>query len=248
MMKVKIDAFEGPLDLLLHLIQKAEVDIYDISVSEITDQYVAFIRDMQQFELDIASEFLVMASTLLSMKSKMLLPKPEVLFDESELEEELDPREELIRRLLEYKRYKDVADTLREQEVKRSLLYTRAADDLSPYMEQEEVNPVQNVSLFDLLDAFQLALKKTDEKPMTTVHRDEISIDDRMKEMLGYLREHGRIGFQTLFQQSRAKYDIVVTFLALLELMKNHQVRCVQFQLFDEIWITFMSEASNDEL
>lgn len=238
---IKLDSFEGPLDLLLHLIDKAEVDIYDIPVAEITEQYMTILEEAQELQLEIASEFVVMAATLLSIKSKMLLPKKEEqvfqpLFDMDV--EEIDPREELIQRLLEYKRYKLLAEELRSREIGRSQLYTRPAEDLTPYVREEE-NPVKNVSLYDLLSALEKMVKRVVEKePIAKVSRDEISIRDRMKEIRQLLQVGGgMLRFTQLFSGKVTRTQIVTTFLALLELMKAKKITCVQNQLFQDILI-----------
>lgn len=246
MINVKIDSFEGPLDLLLHLIEKAEVDIYEISVSEITVQYVEYVHQMKQLELKIASEFLVMPASLLAMKSRMLLPKKEDLSFQPMFDmdmEEIDPREELIRRLTEYKKYKELASQLREKEAARSQIFTRPAENLSAFMEQEESNPVANVSLFDLLEAFQSVLREKEEDPITRVERDEVSIDARMLEIKSFVQQRGKVSFVQLFEQGWTRDGLIVTFLALLELMKKKEIRCEQDSLFADIWISQYSEA-----
>lgn len=246
MINVKIDSFEGPLDLLLHLIEKAEVDIYEISVSEITVQYVEYVHQMKQLELEIASEFLVMPASLLAMKSRMLLPKKEDLSFQPMFDmdmEEIDPREELIRRLTEYKKYKELASQLREKEAARSQIFTRPAENLSAFMEQEESNPVANVSLFDLLEAFQSVLREKEEDPITRVERDEVSIDARMLEIKSFVQQRGKVSFVQLFEQGWTRDGLIVTFLALLELMKKKEIRCEQDSLFADIWISQYSEA-----
>lgn len=248
MIKIKIDAFEGPLDLLLHLIEQAEVDIYDISVAEITDQYVAYIRTMQELELEIASEFLVMAATLLAIKSKMLLPQEEEYAFQTTLDmdvEEADPRAELIQRLVEYKKYKQLAAHLREKETERSQTYTRPSDDLSVFIE-EEPNPVKEVSLFDLLRAFQLVLQKPPDEPLAKVEREEWSIGERMVEIKSVLAEKHKVAFSHFFQETKSKNQVIVTFLALLELMKKREIYCYQKRLFDEIWMTSRLEEQKD--
>lgn len=239
---VKIDAFEGPLDLLLHLINRLEIDIYDIPVKEITEQYMLYIHTMQELELDIASEYLVMAATLLSIKSGMLLPKQEEeLFDEEFGEEpEEDPREELMRRLIEYRVYKEAADDLRELEEDRSQVYTKAPSDLSEYGTQvvNQTNSL-DVTLYDMLGAFQKMLRrKKIQKPMQTkIARQEIPIDKRMDEILKDLHEHpGRRRFVDLFP-SNSKDHLVVTFLAILELMKSHMILIEQENNFSDIFI-----------
>ncbi|GAB1531079.1 MULTISPECIES: segregation/condensation protein A [Brevibacillus] len=237
---IKLDSFEGPLDLLLHLIDKAEVDIYDIPVAEITEQYLATIDKMQELQLDVASEFVVMAATLLSIKSKMLLPKKEEHVFQQFLDmdvDEIDPREELVARLLEYKRYKMLAENLREMEIGRNQVFTRPAENLSPYVREED-HTVTNVTLYDLINALEKLVKKTKEKePMTTVSRDEISIKDRMTEIRQAVRSGGMVRFSELFTQGATRTEIVTTFLALLELMKAKHITCVQNQLFQDIII-----------
>lgn len=239
---IKLDSFEGPLDLLLHLIDKAEVDIYDIPIAEITEQYLATIDTMQQLQLDVASEFVVMAATLLSIKSKLLLPKKEEHVFQPYLDmevEEVDPRDELVQRLLEYKRYKMLAEQLREMETGRNQVYTRPAEDLSHYARDED-HTVKDVTLFDLITALEKLVKKVKEKePITKVTRDEISIKDRMGEIRQLLRvSGGMIRFYQLFSKGATRSEIVTTFLALLELMKAGHVVCIQNQLFQDIMIS----------
>ncbi|MFM1652774.1 segregation/condensation protein A [Brevibacillus sp. B_LB10_24] len=238
---IKLDSFEGPLDLLLHLIDKAEVDIYDIPIAEITEQYLQTIHAMQELQLEVASEFVVMAATLLSIKSKMLLPKKEEHVFQPLLDidvEEVDPRDELVQRLLEYKRFKLIAEQLREMETGRSQVFTRPAEDLTPYIREEEP-PVVGVTLYDLMSALEkLLARKRDDEPMTKVSRDEVSIKDRMKEIRQLLKVGGgMIRFFQLFSPSASRTEIVTTFLALLELMKAKRVTCVQNQLFTDILI-----------
>lgn len=237
---VKLDAFEGPLDLLLHLINKAEVDIYDIPVARITDQYMNYIHTMQRLELDIASEYLVMAATLLAIKSKMLLPKHEdVLFDENEeVFEEDDPREELINRLIEYRRYKEAAETLKEREKDRELIFSKTPSDLSPYIDEVKREPQRiNASLYDMLDAFdQLLKRKTLKVPkQTKIHREDFPLEKRMEEIIDKLnRCHGRTSFFQLFEYDE-RGQLIVTFLAILELMKAKKIVCEQEANFTDI-------------
>lgn len=248
---VKLPVFEGPLDLLLHLIHKNEVDIYDIPIARITEQYLDYLYYMQELQLEIASEFLVMASTLLHIKSRMLLPRQEEPdFDEWEdgEYEEIDPREELVQRLLEYKKYKEVAEQLREKEAERSKVYTRPAEDLSPYMKQEE-NPVKDVTLYDLIDALQKLFTRAREKEtVTRIERDEISVQDRMQEIVTLLRVGGgRILFTQIFDDPPySRTEIVTTLLALLELMKKRWVYCEQNRLFDDILIHQTSQMGDE--
>ncbi|WCK56014.1 segregation/condensation protein A [Aneurinibacillus sp. Ricciae_BoGa-3] len=246
---VKLDMFEGPLDLLLHLIDRAEVDIYDIPIAEITEQYMGQIYIMQELQLDIASEFLVMAATLLAIKSKLLLPQRSVeSFDDYafEYEEEPeDPRQELVQRLLEYRKYKELASELRGKESEQSRIFTRPAEDLTRFLPPEEENPVANVTLYDLVEALQKTLKRalnTERKPVR-VQRDEISIKDKMFDVEKRLKDHGgTLYFTALMETEITKTEIVTTFLAILELMKKRTIYCQQNGLFDEIVVSLQGD------
>lgn len=240
---VKLDAFEGPLDLLLHLINQAEVDIYDIPVAHITGQYLEYIQAMKELQLDVASEYLVMAATLLAIKSKMLLPKQqEELFDEEFLgEDEDDPRQELMNRLIEYRKYKEAAQELQDREQDRSLIHTKPPSRLDEYLTQEDrsVVTVKGVSLFDMIGAYQNMLKRKKLKAprTTTVKNQEYSIDTRMGEIMEELsRYNGQATFYSLFTYLDRSH-MVVTFLAILELMKNRSIYCKQEKNFDDILI-----------
>lgn len=242
----KLETFEGPLDLLLHLIDKAEIDIQDISINEITDQYIAYLDAMQELELDVTSEFLVMAATLLSMKSRLLLPKPPVT-DEPWLtvddDDGLDPREELIRRLIEYRKFKSIAGQLRDKEWERSQIFTREPADLTPYQADVQTNPVEGLHVDDLIRAFRKAMRRlAGRNRITAIRRDEISVKDRINDIILTLKARsveGRMLFSQLIGENMDRQEIVVTFLALLELMKKGWVSCHQNRLFDEIVITW---------
>ena len=238
---VKIDAFEGPLDLLLHLINTLEIDIYDIPVAEITEQYLLYIHTMQELELDVASEYLVMAATLLAIKSKMLLPKhEEEPVEENEFEYEDDPRDELVEKLLEYKKYKQAASDLKAMEEERSLMFSKPPADLSALM--KEMNPQKvnlNVSLYDMLGAYhKLLRRKKLQKPLhTRVTKQEISIEKRMEEVLGEIRSRkGRVSFFSLFPRPEREH-IIMTFLAVLELLKRDEIYAEQETNFSEIFV-----------
>lgn len=241
--EVKLNMFEGPLDLLLHLIEKAEVDVNDIPVSLITEQYMQYIYIMQELQLDIASEFLVMAATLLEIKSKMLLPRKEDNEFQPSLElmdEEYDPRQELARRLLEYKKFKTIAEQLRHFEIDQSKVYTRPPEDLTPYIPEEEENPVADVTLYDLMEALTHAFKKAvkDKTPVAKMHRDEISVKERIKEIKNLLITNESIHFSQLFREQVTKVEVVTTFMAILEMMRKHQIVCHQSDLFADIMIS----------
>jgi segregation and condensation protein A len=241
---VKLDAFEGPLDLLLHLINRYEIDIYDIPMAELTEQYLLYIYAMQELKLDNASEYLVMAATLLEIKSKMLLPKQEEELFDDDLELELgeDPREELMQRLIEYRKYKEAADDLKHLEEERGQMFTRAPSDLSEFNSDTKEVVSLDVSLYDMLGAFQKLLRRKKlQKPLQTkITRQEIPIDTRMKQIvaeLGSLRPNERKNFMSLFPYED-KEHIVVTFLALLELMKKNSIVIEQENNFSDIFLS----------
>jgi segregation and condensation protein A len=242
----KLESFEGPLDLLLHLIDKAEIDIHEVSISEITDQYMDYLNAMQELELEVTSEFLVMAATLLSIKSKQLLPKPPVIEEDFDMWEDdgIDSQDELIAKLIEYRKFKQIAEQLREQEFERSLVYTKEPEDLTPFMRAVPENPVKGLHVEDLIRAFRKALKKAARRnAVATVHRDEISVKDRIRDIVEVLREYETVRFSKLIRDEMSRHEIVVTFLALLELMKMKHIRCFQHQLFDDIVIHWRGEA-----
>ncbi|MFB4211285.1 segregation/condensation protein A [Shouchella sp. JSM 1781072] len=238
---VKTPLFEGPLDLLLHLISQAEVDIYDIPVATITDQYLDYIHTMQELELDVASEYLVMAATLLQIKSQMLLPKQEELFDENEQWLEEDPRDELIEQLIEYKTYKEAAKHLKDQEEVRHSLHTRKPEELQHFLSDEEERQlqIQHVTLVDMLGAFQKMLQRNAwNRPKTkVVHSEEQSVEKRIVELLNQIeRMNGPTQFSTLVERED-RSSMIVSFLAILELIKTSTIYCVQDQSFEEIMI-----------
>lgn len=245
---VKLELFEGPLDLLLHLINRLEIDIYDIPVSEITEQYLFYIHTMKELQLDVASEYLVMAATLLAIKSKMLLPKQEeVLVDDEEgYEFEEDPRDELMNRLIEYRKYKEAAQDLKALEEERSQVFTKPPSDLSEYAKDIKVEqPPLDVSIYDMLGAFQKLLRrKRLQKPLSTkITRQEIPIEKRMEEIIQELRHStGRKNFFDLFPY-QDKEHIVVTFLAILELMKSNEIMIEQQNNFSDIFISRMERS-----
>ncbi len=240
-MKFKTAGFEGPLDLLLHLIKTMEIDIYDIPMQEITEQYLLYIHTMQELELDVASEYLVMAATLLAIKSKMLLPSYEESVDEEEYEEDIheDPRRELVERLIEYRKYKEASLKLKEKEKERTLLFTKPPSDLSDFASGLPDAWGQKVTLYDMLGAYhKLMRRKKLQKPIRAkVTREEISLEERMDEICELLAGTDRpVSFFHLFPYPD-KNNIVVSFLAILELMKRNEIVIYQERNFEEIWI-----------
>ena len=244
----KLEVFEGPLDLLLHLIDKNEVDIYNIPINDITNQYMAYLGTMDDLQMDVTSDFLVMAATLLSIKSKMLLPKPPVIdLDGLELDSDIDPRMELVQKLLEYRKFKGIAEHLREKEIDRSLIYMREPEDLTPYMTKKVENPLKGIHMADLIFAFQRAIKRSAHRNrVTKIHRDEISVKDRIHQIVTALEEcGGKTLFSKLLGDTMERDEIIVTFLAILELIKIKKVSCYQHNLFDDIVIRLREEGEH---
>lgn len=247
--QVKIDAFEGPLDLLLHLINRLEIDIYDIPVAQITEQYLMYIKTLNVLKLDVASEFLVMAATLLAIKSKMLLPKHEEIIDEEDpgMSFEEDPRDELVERLIEYRKYKEAAHDLKSMEEERGLIYTKPPSDLSDFAKEKQPERAElNVSLYDMMAAFQKLLRRKKlQRPMATrIARQEISIEKRMTEIMVELRQlKGRKNFTDLFPYP-SKDHVVVTFLAILELIKRKEIDAQQQENFGDIFVEAVKEGA----
>ena len=227
---VKLEAFDGPLDLLLHLIEKNKIDIFDIPIAEITRQYMDIISKTETADMDIMSDFLVMAATLLKIKSKMLLP---VQVDEKG--EEVDPREELVNRLLEYQTYKNITSLLQEKELLRKDIYTKSPENIKNYIdERTEIHA--DVTLDDLLAAFQRYYqRKIDNKPLSTkVTVNEISVSSRRHDIKNILKTKRRVSFFELFPIVSKEY-VVATFLAILEMCKNNEITIIQNDTFDDI-------------
>lgn len=235
--QISLPIFEGPFDLLFHLIEKNEVDIYDIPIAHITAQYLDYIQTMQKMDLDVASEFLVMAANLVAIKAKMLLPK--LPKETAEQESEIDPRDELVERLLEYKKFKCVADHLKEREKSWERVYTRPNEDEMYLQFFSEENPLEGIEMINLMDALKDVLDRLDEKEFVgEVQREEFSIRDKMKEINRRLVfQPNGIVFKELFRGRTTRVEVVVTFLALLELIKLRRIQVYQSKLFGEIMI-----------
>ena len=231
--EVKIDAFEGPLDLLLHLIKESKVDIWDIKIVDITNQYLDYIQKMEALNLNIASEYLVMASELVEMKSKMLLPRQQDVMEE----DEVDARENLIERLLEYQKYKEMTKNFKELENLRQEFYTKAPENLKEYAEEGTVISY-DVTLDDLMSAFQkfLERKKASMPLNTTVTKKEITVEERRKSIRSILQKKGKVDFFELFDIITKEY-IVVTFLAVLEMAKKQELIIEQEHDFERITV-----------
>ncbi len=229
---IRLQNFEGPLDLLLHLIKTNEVNVYDIPIALITAQYLEMIQLMQELDLDVAGEFLVMAATLIHIKSKMLLPRPETAAD-VEGEEE-DPRDVLVRRLLEHQKFKAAAGLLHEREQLRAAQWQRPDERVAP-IAGEEYEPELEVDLFSLLSAFQAVVQRAKQRPRVLLPPEQIPVEVRMEQLLARLSETEACGFEELFADVDDRAGLIVTFLALLEMIRLKLVRVFQSASFGAI-------------
>ena len=242
-LSVKLEAFEGPLDLLLHLIDKNKIDIYDIPIVMITDQYMEYLNAMQTQDLNVMSEFLVMAATLLDIKSKMLLPKQE----EEEIAEE-DPRAELVQRLLEYKIYKYMSYELKDRQFEAEKYFygnKRLPKEVLAYEEPIDYeNLVGDTTLAKLNELFEFVMKRQEDKVdkvrsnFGKIEKEEIDIEQKTVFIHAYIREHKRTSFRKLLEKQGSKQEVIVAFLVILEMMKTGEIEIVQKELFDDIEIT----------
>lgn len=243
---VSLPTFEGPLDLLLHLCQKHELDILDIPIAFVTEKYLEYLAVIQLLDLDLASEYLVMAATLAHIKSKVLLPAPPHGQDDEGLAtEEEDPREALIRRLLEYQKYKHAAAELADRGVAGTDVFVRGMP-----VEQSVVTgvaPLAQVPLFSLVEAFQSVLAKSKVKLSHDVVHERITLSDRINELVDVLRSKRRVQFEELFTDASTRFDLVITFLALLEMTKLRMTRLVQADPYAPIFVEFCAVSASDQ-
>jgi len=230
--KIKLQLFEGPLDLLIYLVKKDHLNIYDIPIAKVTEQYMVYLELMKSLDLNIAGEFLVMAATLIQIKSKMLLPPDPT---EQLLEEQADPREELVRQLLEYERFKEIALELRQRETNQQDVFKR------PKPNEKDIPQTAPVyfeaSIFDLITAFSKALEEIPKDIFYNVVKDEYSIEDKVHTILHLLLVRNSVTLTELFGQAKNKMEIIVTFLAILELIRIKEIIAQQKELFGEIEI-----------
>jgi segregation and condensation protein A len=229
---VRLQNFEGPLDLLLHLIKKNEVSIHDIPIALITQQYLDAVQILQELDLDVAGEFLVMAATLIHIKSKMLLPRPETAAGVDGDEE--DPRDALVRRLLEHQKFKAAAGLLHEREVLRSAQWARP-DQAVAHIAGDEYEPELEVDLFSLLTAFQAVVERAKQRPKVLLPPEQMPVEVRIEQLLTRLSETEAIGFEDLFADVDDRGGLIVTFLALLEMIRLKLVRVFQAGSFGPI-------------
>jgi len=233
--KVKFEVFEGPLDLLLYLIKKEEVDIYSVNLTKLATQFIEYIEMMREFDLEIAGEFLVMASTLMYIKSRELLPVDKQVEVEAE-EDEADPRWELIRQLVEYKKFKDAAAQLQTLEARMEGVYPRLP--IKPEFENDKPVVKPDVSVFDLLNAVNSILKRFEKRDSTReIYEDKWTVSEKIEYIIRVLTSRENVRFSELFEDATSRSEVVCTFLALLELIRLKQLACAQSEAFAEIEI-----------
>lgn len=231
--KIKLELFEGPLDLLLYLVKKDHLNIYDIPISKVTEQYLQYINLMQLLDLNVAGEFLVMAATLMQIKSKMLLPAEEGAGVE---EEKDDPREELVRRLLEYEKFKEIAENLRQKETDQREVFKRPKAEIDKG-ETKEKDQYFEASIFDLISAFSKAIKDIPKDIFYEVVKDQFTVEQATHELLHLLLVKSEVKLSELFARAKNKLDIIVTFLAVLELIRMKEIVARQNEAFEDIEI-----------
>jgi segregation and condensation protein A len=243
---VTLPTFEGPLDLLLHLCQKHELDILDIPIGFVTEKYLEYLAVMQLMNLDVASEYLVMAATLAHIKSKMLLPAPPPGQEDELVAEEDDPREALIRRLLEYQKYKHAGEELSARGTAQQNVFMRGM----PIEEAVHTGlpPLAQVPLFSLVEAFQSVLSKSQVKLSHDIVHERVTLADRINELVDILRVRRRVTFEELFVGLNTRFDLVITFLALLEMTRLRMTRLFQADFESQIWIEFTAQVNEEHL
>ncbi len=242
--KVEIDIFEGPYDLLVYLIENAEMSIYDIQIGEITDKYIEYLEKMKQLKVDVATEFILLSATLLHIKSKMLLPNKKI---EGSVSLEEDPREELVEKLVEYTKYKKMAEILAEKEEKASLRFTKPQEDLSEYT--KETDEYLKLDMAGFVKAFDFFLKKKQRveevrKNYTKVRKNRETIENKISEVIELFknRNFSKLFFRELVDSDNQKEDSVLTFTAILQMMKNKLIVAKQKENFSEIEIEILDE------
>ncbi len=238
--QVELTGFQGPMDLLLHLINKDHVDIYDIPISRITEQFIHHIEVMQMINLETAGEFIAMAATLMVIKMKMLMPSH--LDDE---QDEEDPRAELVRRLLEYKRFKEAAAALHSQEEGRRKFHLRKTQ--YPFQDELDLEPKLRIEMFDLLSALAGIFDRLQAKPVHEVAREPFTVDEKMSLIEERIGNGGTLNFTELFLTDTVKMEVIVTFIAVLELVKRGRLEFVQTKVHGEIWIHRPGAEDNPE-
>lgn len=234
--KIRLDMFEGPLDLLLYLIKKDHLNIYDIPIAQVTQQYLEYINFMQLLDLNVVGEFLVMAATLMQIKSKMLLPAEELAV----LEQEEDPRAELVKRLLEYEKFKQIAENLREREISQQDVFKhpKAENPQDSKPQEKEENKYFEASIFDLISAFSKTLKDVPREVFYEIIKDQFTVEQKVHDILHLLLVETEIKLSVLFAKTKSKMEIIVIFLSILELAKMKEIIARQDMEFEDIIIS----------
>lgn len=237
--QVKIPVFEGPMDLLLHLIEKNEVDIYDIPISLITQQYLDYLALAEELDLELTSEFLLLACTLLSIKARMLLPKPPRLQPD---EEEVDPRQELVEKIIEYKLFKEKAERFKEMEGSQAKVFWREIDEVKLLKEFPPSNPLGSVEMEDLIKAYRQVMRKLEKKnEVVSISRIEITLQDKMEYIISRLKKRPQgLSFTQILSRAASRDELIISFLAILELARRGQIRLEQKTLFAKIVISLI--------
>ncbi|MFH1287694.1 MAG: segregation/condensation protein A [bacterium] len=230
--QIKLDNFEGPMDLLLHLIKREEMDIYDIPIAKVTMQYLEYIELLEFLDLSVASDFMLMSAILIQVKSKMLLPVEGV-----NLEEEIsdDPRTALVQSVMEYKKFKELAVELEKNRVYQEEVFTRLVPGLVPEINQQEENEFVEATLFDLLSAFKDAIKNVEEQTFQEIIVEEFTVADKIREIKKLLNTGSGFYFSEVMNACRNKLEVIVTFVAILELIKEREIQSCQHGIFGEI-------------
>lgn len=240
-LNIKIENFEGPFDLLLHLIKKNKMDIYNISIFEITEQYLGYIKLMEEFDLEIASEFILIAATLLEIKSKSLLPKEKPM---NEDDENINPKEELMRKLLEYNKFKLAATFLRSKEDPTAVVFTKKGEIIEPDVKEPTIEELlKGVTMISLYNLFHSLIQDYNNKinkvnvVQREMHPDSFKIEDKMQVIRSKIHTENKMYFSEFKMMCSCKIEVVVTFLALLELIKNKEIKIIQKSNFEDIYI-----------
>jgi segregation and condensation protein A len=224
-LKIVLGEFEGPLDLLLHLIRQEQVSIYDIPVARITDEYLRYLQVMQEMDIAVAGDFLVMAATLIELKTRMLLPRDPL----APIEAEEDPRKDLVNQLLEYQKYKAAAQMLWSKATLEQAVFKRAE------IETDKNNPEVSVGLFDLLKVFQVILARHKEEVLLEIEREEISMAEMLERLRNMVLSSGELNLRVFFERARSRRELVLAFLSVLELVRTTEIKLVQRQTFGDI-------------
>ena len=242
--QIQLDIFQGPLDLLLHLIEKDEIDIYNIPIALITDKYLEYIHTMQALNLETVGDFLVMAATLMQIKAKLLLPQ--LADQETESEDEEDPRWELAQKLIEYKKIKEAALSLQALEGQQSRVFTRVSGEFADKMVASEPNSLKDLSIWDLLEAFKIIIESLEPKSLEAIPKQVVSIKQRMTDILDLVTHDGRIFFKTVFSDVKTRIGLITCFLAVLELIRLHKIIVLQEVIFGEITLSLPEKVCNN--